>query len=345
MLFIGLFIFSNVYAYDVKYAYERTLVYFRAWTFLAAIALFLRSWKALFYSLLFSIGLSVLSNVFLSYNYLKDPELLAMVALKGDILRAKGFIFDPNYAALSSIVVIPLVLPFFKKANSKIIKIILLICLLVFIFSIFLTFSRMGVIVLALLGAYFLFKERSNRWVWITIAILTIFVIFWLPDMFFTRISNLFSGKLDDSLVQRIRILKGGFKMFLDQPIKGVGIGNFAYLSQNYIPEVSKERYAHNLYLETVAELGIIGFFVFLFMIWQTLTYLWNIQKVSKKVCQDLYYTAYALELSFIGFLVGSIFLSTMHSTYLWGLIGIVIALKSISDKAMPLENNHTIHS
>lgn len=330
VLFLSLIVFSNLYASNIQYSLEHTVYYFKAWMLLLAIVLFLRSWNGILYTLLFSLILNMVGNSYLIYSYVTNPTVAATLALKGNLLRATGFIFDPNFAALSSIVIAPLVIPFLKRTSSKILKILLLACLAISVLSVIVTFSRMGIVTLTALGAYILFKEKHNKWVWLAVTAFCISVILFVPSFFFYRIENLLSGKLDLSSIKRLLLLRGGIQMFLDHPILGVGTGNFLFLSPDYAPGMIREYYAHNLYLEAAAEWGIVGFVVLLLMIWKVLTSLWKIQKASYKTNKDLYYMVYAIELSFVGFLIGSLFLSTLPLPYFWGFIGIVIVIQTL---------------
>jgi len=342
LLFFTLIFFSNLYASNTQYSLQHTVYYFKAWMLLLATVLFLRSWNGILYTLLFSFILNTIGNSYLIYSYVTNPAGIATLVLKGNLLRAKGFIFDPNFAALSSIVIAPLVIPFLKRTSSKILKIILLACLAISGLSVILTFSRMGIVTLTALGAYILFKEKHNKWVWLAVTAFCILVILFVPSFFFYRIENLLSGKLDLSSIKRLLLLRGGTQMFLDHPILGVGTGNFLFLSPNYAPGVVREYYAHNLYLEAAAEWGIVGFVILLLMIWKVLTYLWKIQKVCYETNKGLYYTTYAIELSFVGFLIGSLFLSTLPLPYFWGFVGLIIVIQTLLKKGeLQLQNQY----
>lgn len=75
----------------------------------------------------------------------------------------------------------------------------------------------------------------------------------------------------------RIHIWKETLKSIAKNPLLGVGIGNFpTVLKQN--PTATKAgSSAHNLYLNTFAELGIFGFIVFMMLIYEILKSAWKL--------------------------------------------------------------------
>ena len=90
----------------------------------------------------------------------------------------------------------------------------------------------------------------------------------------------------DDSSRQRVLLWEDTLRMVFDRPFVGVGVGNFEvniarYLSRESLEvksrmEVESDRKlmifrAHNEYLETWSETGIVGFLIFMFLIVQIL--------------------------------------------------------------------------
>jgi len=91
-------------------------------------------------------------------------------------------------------------------------------------------------------------------------------------QLIFLLIFTLFSGALNmpSSYRHRIVLWKSSIKMFKDNPLFGVGSGNFIVFIPKYFLEEEKNDnfdispYAHNDYLEILAENGIIGFILFM---------------------------------------------------------------------------------
>jgi O-antigen ligase len=76
----------------------------------------------------------------------------------------------------------------------------------------------------------------------------------------------------NDSNYERLLMWQSAFNMFKDYPILGAGLGMFSelYPTQYVLPEaeVKHRRYAHNIIMNMIAEIGIIGLGAFLFLIY-----------------------------------------------------------------------------
>lgn len=71
---------------------------------------------------------------------------------------------------------------------------------------------------------------------------------------------------------QRIKMLLGGLEMFKDHPLIGVGIGQFPIVYKDYLlPGAKVYTHIHCFYLHLLVELGLIGFSVFLLLVYKVL--------------------------------------------------------------------------
>ena len=69
---------------------------------------------------------------------------------------------------------------------------------------------------------------------------------------------NIFSGEgTDASVTGRLRLQEMAIQAFKKDPVKGVGIGNFAFF--NDVGRGTKGYYAHNNYCELLADIGFVG--------------------------------------------------------------------------------------
>lgn len=68
--------------------------------------------------------------------------------------------------------------------------------------------------------------------------------------------------------VSRLALWGAASAMFMDHPVLGVGYGNYRALYNDYIPGMAPNQLdAHNIYLQMLSEMGIIGFAAFCFLI------------------------------------------------------------------------------
>lgn len=76
----------------------------------------------------------------------------------------------------------------------------------------------------------------------------------------------------DSSNQQRIMMLLGGLEMIKDHPLIGVGTGQFRFVYENYsLPGALMFTHLHCFYLHLLVEIGLIGFFVFLTLVYKVL--------------------------------------------------------------------------
>jgi O-antigen ligase len=73
------------------------------------------------------------------------------------------------------------------------------------------------------------------------------------------------------SVKSRMEIWEKSFKSVLKKPILGVGIGNFPVVLDEDISTTKKGASAHNLYLDVLSEMGLLGLIALLVIFWQIL--------------------------------------------------------------------------
>lgn len=79
----------------------------------------------------------------------------------------------------------------------------------------------------------------------------------------------------------RIYIWQESVKSIFKNPVLGVGIGNFPVVLKENISATKAGASAHNLYLNIAAELGIFGFIIFIFILYEILKKAWGVFKES----------------------------------------------------------------
>jgi O-antigen ligase len=125
-----------------------------------------------------------------------------------------------------------------------------------------------------------------------------------------------------------------------------VGQGNYAWHVKKAEDEMEVQwkerslagREAHSLYFTLLPELGLVGTIIFLLFIIYSMKDLIYINKTvrfrtdiySKEESKKIYYLGLALEGSLVGFLISSIFISTLYYPNLWILLGFIVSLKKI---------------
>lgn len=125
------------------------------------------------------------------------------------------------------------------------------------------------------------------------------------------RLSTLTEINEDESLSQRLRYYKSAFDSFTKSPIIGIGIGGWEIESVKYenpyLDSYVVPYHAHNDYLETLAETGIIGFLLYFGMIfYMVFTIIFFILNKKAKKEEKLFLSAFLLAI--IVYLIDSMF-------------------------------------
>ncbi len=167
-------------------------------------------------------------------------------------------------------------------------------------YSFLLTNSRGGFFgLLAMLGYSFYERTKLNLKVFVPI-ILAFFVL-----VLVLKPQEKGRGIGESTTSERIELFHHGLQMVKNNPIFGVGYGQFP--RNNPIRKT-----AHNIYLNTIAETGLVGFMTFFIMYYCTIKELF---KLKGRMSKDdiLHRTSISVIYAVVGFSVSTFFLSSHH--------------------------------
>jgi putative inorganic carbon (hco3(-)) transporter len=148
----------------------------------------------------------------------------------------------------------------------------------------------------------------------------------------------------DESIVGRSNQALVGLEMFRDNPLLGVGFGNFSANYWDYANQLGLAnpglrastqgaRYPHSLYIEIMSETGIIGLITFSVFFYHLFAYLIKARKKYEKFIANSDWASWMTALTFalITFLVSGLFLHGLIFRYIWMLIGFILAALAIN--------------
>lgn len=273
-----------------------------------------------------------------------SANIQTIVGQKSDY-RAAGPIGDPNYFAQVMVVLVPMALERFLHEKRLLLRGLALWALVAALFSVLLTYSRGGFLALgvAVISFFILYPPKIS---FIPVGIVLALVLASLaPPSYFDRIlsvNELFnpSGSLyvqDLALRGRTSENLAAVEMIKEHPLFGVGLSNFSLLFNEYSREsglalVATERAAHNLYLEVLAETGIVGIAVFLFILsssFKSLILAWRtFQKTNHKDYAGL--TA-GFAMGLLGYLIAAFFIHNAYPRYFYLLIGLALSCEMVA--------------
>jgi O-antigen ligase len=219
-----------------------------------------------------------------------------------------GIFNDPNDLALALVVAAGFLISFIFSKTKVFIKLISGAALTVLMLALYYTNSRGGYLAMAVtVGFFFLIRMKNKLLASIIGGILGFVVIIVGP----ARMSQITAS--ESSAFGRIDAWFEGFQMLKSAPIFGVGYNMFTdFHSQT----------AHNSYILVAAEEGIVGFFL-----WMALIYLCfkGLSLIVHKKNTSLPYVL-GLEAGLFGFLAASYFLSRSYMAVLYVLLAIACA-------------------
>lgn len=229
--------------------------------------------------------------------------------------------------------------------RKRILNYILLSLLIV---GVFLTFSRtamVGVTVTLLIYLFFsifTFKVFSKRVLafWLTLAGVLVLVAPVASNTLLGKridaISNslpLLFGSNDDFVIgdgdaRRKMILSGPKKIISERPMVGTGLGNYMVVLRQIEDNKWLHARSHNLYLSYMAELGVIGFFLFIMIPISLLLNMVRRMTISRRDSVFFYYKLTLIAQCSVLFSLFIMFIAQEFVTapYIWYFFGLCLA-------------------
>lgn len=252
-------------------------------------------------------------------------------SLKGVITRRAYSVFmNPNIFAEYLVLVTPLVVSQFWAHRDGFKKFIYLMISGLLLLNMMLTFSRGGMVSIAVAAMVFLFF--AMRPLFVFLIPIGIFSINFLPEKIQNRIYSIFNFA-DSSTSYRFKMWGITKDLIRDHSMVGVGFGHKAFKQEFELLIRSMPIFhAHNTYLEIMAEGGALGIISFLYIVIGSIV---NLFKSGMK-STDKYIRTVSIGLlaSIIGILTNGM---TEHIVYinriivmLWMVFGLTGALRNI---------------
>lgn len=230
------------------------------------------------------------------------------------------------------------------------IKLVALLMLGIILYVLLNTFSRGAYLVLAIdvILILFVLEKRFNPV--IAFAGLSILILLFplIPANYRARFFTLSAFTAENGIYQdtsfrgRTSEMLTGLTMFASHPIFGVGAGNYPLNYQHYAQLIGIEfraqaRDPHSLYVQLLAETGILGALAFLGMIFFLI-------RALNRSCRNLELSPHlhdwlpwisAIRLAIISYLLTSIFLHNAYIRYFWILVAMALAGIQITDSLL----------
>jgi O-antigen ligase len=260
-----------------------------------------------------------------------------------------GWLGDENDFCMEMNVAIPFAYFSFQSAKIKIEKMFYVGVLSMCVLAGMISLSRGGFIGLAVVGTYCWLRSSKKVGAILLIGVVIIFMIIFAPEEYWEEIQSITSDQTAETGTGGERLYSWGigWDMFLNNPILGLGQGNYPWNVGDY--EAGRTfntrslagRQAHSAYFTLLPELGLVGvciFFAFLYAIYKDMQLVRGISQSllrrldGGKDHDDLIFTsnlARAIEGSVMGYLASSVFISTLYYPSFWTLTAFAVVLRN----------------
>ncbi len=326
LLPLSIFLFVVISIASLMKAHDRTLFFFFEVRFLGFIVMYFlliiwlvqeemllkRILQALLVAYVF-VGLmgfyEILSQThvqkLLGYPLREVPYTISVSAF-----RVLGPYGDPNFFAIMMVFASGIALLFLRLESSKRIKAVLILVLLLFFFNILGSGSRGALVAyLAAVVTFLFFSRLGHKWL---IAVLVLSVMSTLLIIYTLTISERtlgrYTGYATVGIEYRIGLSRMAVEMTKDNPILGVGTGNFIEAHNRYIDPLAPREpsWPYNVYLQVLAENGLLGLLAYLSI------YLFAFLNLYEAIKRSRDPTVRSMAISFLSILVGlAVFVST----------------------------------
>jgi O-antigen ligase len=221
------------------------------------------------------------------FDYVRGENLL-LGRLQGAV---PGLVGNPNDLAMNMVVFLPFAAFGAIAPGNRLARLAAGLVVLLMVATCVFTKSRGGFLGLAVVALLVIVQARRIRPGLAAGAVVAaLLVVPFLPSSVWTRASSIFNADEDDtgSRAARQTLMEEGWKAFLEHPLTGVGAGQF----QNYNPPDRREpwRETHNVELQVLAELGILGGIAFGYVLARgsgALLWTWRRFRVRRRAASD----------------------------------------------------------
>lgn len=199
-------------------------------------------------------------------DYVRGANLVAAgTRVEGEV---GGVLQNPNDLALNMVSFFPLAAFMTLRPGSFLRRGLGAVCAVFMVGAIVASESRGGFLgFVAMLTVLAIFAVRRRPVFVVAGALAAICALPVLPQSYWHRLASITNSKLDDygSEDARRELLKESFRAFVENPVFGVGAGQFVNWDPDHRVQTAHE--AHNVFLQVAADLGLPGLLIFIFLV------------------------------------------------------------------------------
>ncbi|MBN2562237.1 MAG: O-antigen ligase family protein [Phycisphaerae bacterium] len=241
-----------------------------------------------------------------------------------------GKTYDNNLFALVSVMALPMMFYFALSVKHARWRPLLLCLAALMCLGIIGSRSRAGFVAFALVLMCMAWSSRYRLRAVFAVGLVAAVALTMSGQEIRERVVSILEYRDDKSVEGRLYTWEVAQKLLRRHPVIGVGFNNF---------EVAKDRLAggrkaaHNIYLQNLAELGLLGHPLWLIIIFGTMISLYRFMRRSRRLPPDMrwaYYWSRGLLLGLAAFCIHGLFHNEEYLELMFVMVGLNIALQTV---------------
>lgn len=273
--------------------------------------------------------------------------LAVLIGGGGQLYEGIGGAFnDNNGFAAGAAMIIPLLIACAQTTPRRWLRYGLYFSALLSVVTIMGTFSRGGIIGLAVATIAFVLLQRRRSWAVVGLAATIAIGAVALPisDAYVNRVRTISTTPQDSSALGRLHFWRVAMDMAKDRPF-GVGMGNYEAAYDRYDfsgGQFGRGRAVHSSFFQVIAETGFGGFAAYIVVLGLSFATAWRIRRASfapERSPDDqryLFTLGNGLLVSFVAFAAAGSFVSLAFNDVTWFSVALLAALDRLT--AQPAE-------
>jgi probable O-glycosylation ligase (exosortase A-associated) len=241
-----------------------------------------------------------------------------------------SFLSDNNALGLAINMTLPILFFMAREEKNRWLRLFMRFCFFCGIVSVVLTYSRGGLLGLAVVLTVLAIKANRKLVGIAALALCGFLILTYAPEKWMARMDAFVHGNLDTSAQGRLHAWQFALVFTQDYPITGGGFQTFTPdLFERYTPELSFAG-PHSIYFQVLGEQGYVGLVLFLSLlgsVWWTLRKLRRPSRVLPSTRWMISYS-HMLETSLYAYMVSGAFLPLAYFDFYFQVIAIVVVMK-----------------
>jgi probable O-glycosylation ligase (exosortase A-associated) len=252
------------------------------------------------------------------------------------------FLADNNDFALGLNMTIPLFVYFARSEPRRWLRVVVYILMVCVVISVIGTYSRGGLIGLAVVTAALMLKARRKAISIFLVAISLFCLVTFATLQWKERMGDFLHGKLDESAEERLAAWQGGWNLAKAYPLTGGGFDVYTDPSVivRYLPSDRQDMTLHgphSIYFQMLGEQGFVGLSLFLLLLAGCYLRLRKLRRAAARYEDVSWVAPYAVmfEISLLAYMANGATLGRAYFDYFYEIVACVVVLDLLYRRAI----------